>query len=131
MAYATRTDLTTHGLSSAALGSISTTAQDAALDAASQVADSYLRSRYATPVTGYGTDLTRAVCSIAAWDLLSVRGFDPQRGGDESLRLRAEDALRWLRDVSAGKASLSGITESESEAWPELIGAVSDEARGW
>lgn len=131
MAYATRTDLTTHGLSSAALGSISTTAQDAALDAASQVADSYLRARYGTPVTGYGTDLTRAVCSLAAWDLLSVRGFDPQRGGDESLRLRAEDALRWLRDVSAGKASLSGITEAESEAWPEYLGAVSDEARGW
>jgi phage gp36-like protein len=131
VAYATRTDLTTHGLSSAALGSISTTAQDAALDAASQVADSYLRARYGTPVTGYGTDLTRAVCSLAAWDLLSVRGFDPQRGGDESLRLRAEDALRWLRDVSAGKASLSGITEAESEAWPEYLGAVSDEARGW
>lgn len=131
MAYATRTDLTTHGLSSAALGSISTTAQDAALDAASRVADSYLRTRYATPVTGYGVDLTRAVCSIAAWDLLSVRGFDPQRGGDEAVRLRAEDALRWLRDVSSGKAHLAGVTESESESWPELIGAVSDEARGW
>jgi len=131
MAYATRTDLTTHGLSSAALGSISTTAQDAALAAASQVADSYLRARYATPVTGYGTDLTRAVCGIAAWDLLSVRGYDPQRGGDEALRLRAEDALRWLRDVSAGKASLSGVTESETESWSEYLGPVSDEARGW
>lgn len=131
MAYASRTDLTTHGLSSAAIGSISTTAQDAALDAASRVADSYLRARYAVPVTGYGVDLTRAVCSIAAWDLLSVRGFDPQRGGDEAVRLRAEDALRWLRDVSSGKAHLAGITESESESWPELIGAVSDEARGW
>lgn len=131
MAYATRTDLTTHGLSSAALGSISTTAQDAALDAASATADSYLRTRYSTPVAGYGVDLTRAVCSLAAWDLLSVRGYDPQRGGDEALRLRAEDALRWLRDVSSGKASLSGITESESESWPEYIGAVSDESRGW
>lgn len=131
MAYASRTDLTAHGLSSAAIGSISTTAQDAALDAASRVADSYLRARYTTPVTGYGVDLTRAVCSIAAWDLLSVRGFDPQRGGDEAVRLRAEDALRWLRDVSAGKAHLAGITESESESWPEVIGAVSDDSRGW
>lgn len=131
MAYASRTDLTTHGLSSAAIGSISTTAQDAALDAASRVADSYLRARYTTPVTGYGVDLTRAVCSIAAWDLLSVRGFDPQRGGDEAVRLRAEDALRWLRDVSAGKAHLAGITESESESWPEALGVVSDESRGW
>jgi len=131
VAYASRTDLTTHGLSSAAIGSISTTAQDAALDAASRVADSYLRARYTTPVTGYGVDLTRAVCSIAAWDLLSVRGFDPQRGGDEAVRLRAEDALRWLRDVSAGKAHLAGITESESESWPEALGVVSDESRGW
>lgn len=131
MAYATRTDLTTHGLSSAALGSISTTAQDAALDAASASADSYLRTRYSTPVTGYGVDLTRAVCALAAWDLLSVRGYDPQRGGDEAVRLRAEDAMRWLRDVSAGKASLSGVGESESDSWSEYLGPVSDEARGW
>ena len=99
--------------------------------AASATADSYLRTRYSTPVAGYGVDLTRAVCSLAAWDLLSVRGYDPQRGGDEALRLRAEDALRWLRDVSSGKAALSGITESESESWPEYIGAMSDESRGW
>lgn len=131
MAYATRTDLTTHGISSTALGSISTGDRDAALDAASATADSYLRARYTTPVTGYGVDLTRAVCQLAAWDLLSVRGYDPQRGGDEAVRLRAEDAMRWLRDVSAGKASLSGVGESESESWSEYLGPVSDEARGW
>lgn len=131
MAYATRTDLTTHGLSSAAIAGVSTTAQDAALDAASKTADSYLRARYATPLTTYGTDLTRAVCQIAAWDLLSVRGYDPARGGDEAVRLRAEDAMRWLRDLGAGKASLAGVEESDGESWPTYVGTISDDARGW
>lgn len=131
MAYATTTDLARLGLPAAALTGVSSTVQEAALDAASRLADSYLRARYATPLTSYGVDLTRAVCSIAAWDLLRVRGYDPNRGGDEAVRLGHTDAVKWLRDVSNGVAHLAGLTESESESWPEAIGVVSDDPRGW
>jgi len=67
-AYAARTDLTRFGISEKALTNVSTETQDAALEAASRVADSYLRSRYALPLAGYGDDLgvlTAALLTVA------------------------------------------------------------------
>jgi phage gp36-like protein len=109
MAYATTTDLTRFGLPSAALSGIATAAQEAALDAASVFADSYLRSRYGTlPLTSYGVDLTQCVCALAAETLLTTRGFDATRANGDSVTLRADNARAWLRDVSAGRAAVSG-----------------------
>lgn len=129
MPYATRAELATHGLSAKFLPQVSGPDQDAALVAASRTADMYLRSRYAVPLTAWQEDLTRLVCHIAAWDLYSTR----RTAGDEDdgIERRAKAAVAMLRDVSEGKAHLAGITESESETWPEMIGAVSDEPRGW
>lgn len=134
-AYASRADLTRFGISAAALTSVSTDTQDAALEAASRVADSYLRSRYTLPLTGYGDDLKRAVCAIAAWDLLSTRGYDPQRGGDEAVRLRTDAAMSWLKDISAGRAAVSGGVTTPGPSRPSRVASaariVSDSKRGW
>jgi len=109
MAYATTTDLARFGLPSAALSGIATATQEAALDAASVFADSYLRSRYGTlPLTSYGVDLTQCVCALAAETLLTTRGFDATRANGDSVTLRADNARAWLRDVSAGRAAVSG-----------------------
>ena len=109
MAYATTTDLARFGLPSAALSGIATATQEAALDAASAFADSYLRSRYgALPLTSYGVDLTQCVCALAAETILTTRGFDATRANGDSVTLRAENARTWLRDVSAGRAAVSG-----------------------
>lgn len=135
MAYATRTDLTRFGLPSGALTGIADATQDAALEAASDVADSYMRSRYTLPLTGYGDDLKRAVCAIAAWDLLSTRGYDPNRGSDEAVRMRADDAKGWLKDISAGKAAVSGgVTTPGPSRFSRVATAASvrsDSKRGW
>lgn len=134
-AYADRTDLTRFGISAAALSSVSTATQDAALEAASRVADSYLRSRYTLPLTGYGDDLKRAVCAIAAWDLLSTRGYDPQRGGDEAVRMRSDAAVSWLKDVSAGRAAVSGGVTTPGPLRPSRAATAATVAstskRGW
>lgn len=108
MAYATTTDLARFGLPSGALTGVSSTTQEAALDAASALADSYLRSRYTVPLTSYGVDLTQQVCALAAETLLTTRGFDPSRANGDAIVLRADNARAWLRDVSAGRASVSG-----------------------
>ena len=130
MAYATRTDLTTHGLSSAALGSISTTAQDGPRRR-QRDGRLYLRTRYFHAGRGVRRrPHAGGVQPRRVGPPLRARVRPAARRG-QALRLRAEDALRWLRDVSSGKAALSGITESESESWPEYIGAMSDESRGW
>lgn len=135
MAYATRTDLTRLGIRAGALTGVSTDEQDAALEAASDLADSYMRSRYALPLTGYGDDLKRAVCAVAAWDLLSTRGFAPQGGADEAVQTRYESAIGWLKDVSAGRAAVSGgnttPTPTRTSRVSSAASVTSSAKRGW
>lgn len=129
MAYATSADLYRLALRQAALGGISSADQSAALEAASQVADSYLQARYKLPLVGWGDDLRRAVAIIAAYDLLAGRGFAPE-GADEHVRLRYEDALRWLRDVSLGVVTPVGVVNASPTISNEGLHAVS-EPRRW
>ena len=105
MTYATQNDLYRLGLPEGALRGVSLAAIEDALEAASRLADSYLRARYALPLSSWDEALTRAVAIIAAYDLMAVRGYDPARGADEVLRLRYEDAIRWLERVAAGVLS--------------------------
>lgn len=111
-AYATRTQLAQFGLprgmvNAALLSSFTTSDQDAALEAASRFADSYICNTYTVPLTTYGVDLSERVCWIAAFNLLSGRGFDTPNEGS-IFRERYNLAVAWLRDISKGVASISG-----------------------
>ena len=131
MSYATTADRDRLGIKPAALTSLASATVQAALDAASAVADGYLANACTLPLTAWGDDLRLCVIQIADWNLLCNRGFDPQRGGDEALRLRHEDAMRWLRDVANGRVTLSGAvdqTPAEMEGGTYL---VSNPRRGW
>ena len=87
--YATTTNLVRLGIRAEALSGVATAVQEEALDAASAVADGYLRARgYVLPITAWSADLTRAVAILAAFDLLVTRGFDPQAGADDVLLRR-------------------------------------------
>ena len=101
-AYATTTDFTALGLPAAALGSIDPTA---AIAAASARADGYLASRYTLPLVTWGEDLRDAVCAIAAYTLLSQRGFNPDAAADANVRDRYLDAIRWLEGISASRVT--------------------------
>lgn len=132
MAYANRTQLTQLGLQSAALTDVTATVQDENLDAASALADSYLASRYTLPLISWGDDLIRAVCVIAAWDILAgTRGFDPEALGDQAVRMRYEDIIKWLEAIAAGDVTPSGIVDSSTAASPMVAAAWSDTERGW
>lgn len=102
-AYATLTDLTNSGLTAAAIGTLTSGQQQKALDAANALADGYLGARFRLPLTSWGVDLTDKVVAIAAWRLMSLRGFDPEGGSDQVLRMSYEDAIRWFEHVAAGK----------------------------
>lgn len=134
MAYATRTDLYRLGLRSDALSGVATADQDAALEAASDVADSYLRSRYTLPLTGYGDDLKGAVCKLAAYELMRARGYAPGAGRDESLKDSRDEAVSWLKDVSAGRAHVSGGNTTPAptrHARASSPNVTSNRLRGW
>lgn len=145
--YATTTDLDTHGI--AALSNIGAVEQQAALDAASALADSYLTDRITTPITTPSQDLILAVCSVATWNLLCRRGFNPESSADSAVRMRYEDAVRWLEKVAggsvtpqcvktqAGAAGLGGpvvvqpaVTGTDADGIP-IVTPGSPSSRGW
>ena len=114
MAYATRAELVTYGLPSAALTGISTDKQDAALEAASREADGYLNSVFMLPLTAYGNDLKQHVCNMAAFMLMKGRGFAPESADADMLVMGRTQAIKWLEGVAAGKIKPYGITDSGS-----------------
>lgn len=139
--YATRTDLNQIGILAQALANVPTAAQDEALQAASAVADSYLQDQFKLPLTSWGYDLVRAVCILAAWDCLTVRGYSPQSQGDQNIYKRYEDGIAWLEEVAAGKKKPSQIVDSsvppgsgDGEALSTPFGGgslVTSRVRGW
>ena len=72
----------------------------AAIDQAGAEADGYLATRYAVPVTSVGANLTRVTLDIARFRLWDNRS-------PEEVRTRYDDAVKWLRDVSAGRVLLT------------------------
>jgi len=132
--YADTTDLTRLGLPATALTGIATEALDDALDAASAEADSYLRARYVVPFTTWGADLKQCVAALAAETILTSRGYNPEAGRDDVVSARAARWRTWLRDVSAGKAHVSGgattpTAERHARACSPRV--MSNRTRGW
>lgn len=84
---------------------VDTDGVNAALEGASSTIDSYT-ARW-LPLSTVPASIRRACIDIAVHDL----------GGEhvtEQERRRYEDALRWLRDLARGDASLSGVTPPSS-----------------
>lgn len=132
--YADTTALTRLGLPAAALTGVATATQEDALDAASVYADSYLRSRYVVPFTVWGDDLRMCVAAIAAETLLTTRGYSPSAGRDDVVSARADRARAWLRDVSSGRAHVSGgatTPDSTRHARASAPRVSSSTLRGW
>jgi phage gp36-like protein len=127
--YATTTDLAQYALGSVALTGISTNDQDAALQAASDEADGYLKARYAVPVTVYGKDLREHICAMAAYRLLSRKTFGLD-GSQTNIRKMYEDAISFFSKISKGLITLSGdaITPAPSYALPRVSTST---PRGW
>lgn len=94
-AYGTPTDLEDMALPAAALSTLTTAQKEKALEAASRLADSYFRENWGVPIANPNAALTDAVCAIAAWRLMSRRGFAPD-APDSNLRTAYEDAIKWL-----------------------------------
>ena len=115
--YATLSDLTTLGVASAALAGIATSEQQRAIDTASSLADSYLRNRFTLPIATPGQALAYAVARIAAYDLLSGRGYNPETGSDPNVRDRYLDAIGWLKGVASGSIT-PDLVDSSSGAGP-------------
>lgn len=112
-AYATQADFASLGLLPKVTATIASADIDAALEAASRVVDSYIGSRYDLPLTNYDKSVTIATCKIAAYDLLSRRGFAAGAADSENVRQRYEDAIGWCKDVAKGLALPSVVATTD------------------
>ena len=125
--YATAAELDALALPPDVTGQATTEEKEAALEAASALADSYLRQAgYTVPIATPGDDLKNAVCEIAAYNLAVSKGLSPEGGEVSNLYLRKREAIRWLERVAAGKAALEGQDAAGGEAY-----IVTDSKRGW
>lgn len=123
-------DLAAYGVQAAAFANVDSGDVTKALEGASEVAASYLRSRIQPTqiITSVGEDVKMHICMIAAYNLMSVRGFKPS--GDTQLAIRAEQARSWFRSVGRGETTPAIVTTT---AEPQRTGArvLSSPPRGW
>jgi phage gp36-like protein len=103
--YATPTDLSNLALPSGAIPAFQTTAiQQAHLDAASDTVDSYIADQCTLPlIAPFPASIKMRVCQIAAYTLLIARGYNPDNGPDELMKMQHDGAMEWLEKVAAGK----------------------------
>lgn len=129
--YAMPFDLDDVGMPAGALDDVDYNAQLKALNAASDIVDSYLRDQYTVPLCNWGTDIRLVTCSIASYYLITRRGFNPE-GSDLHFRARYDDAISWLKDVARGHASISGNRLGDAPPVEGLPIMVSHrDRRGW
>lgn len=133
----TRAELASLGLRAQAMAQISTPDQDAEIEASTGICRSYLRQRY------QGTALAAAVvdpaykgalAKVATHRLLSTRGYDPDKANDAIVLENHDAAMRFLRDVSKGIASLdvpTVVTDGFASVLDEDggVGVLSDDPR--
>lgn len=132
MPYATPVDLLAFGgLTGRVLGQFTTSQQAVKLAAAEAMANGYLRVQYAVPMTAPSGDLKIRVCHIAAYMILGELGFNPEAAPDQIVVKNYDDAIGWLKDVSAGRVALESTadqTPTENDYGPDVAG---DSPRGW
>lgn len=104
MTYATLDDLYTHGAPEKAFGQLTDDQKLAALEAASEYLDSYFRGRYSLPLAVWDISVTSNTCKIAAYNLLSARGYNPAAGSDINILERYNQAVAWAEKVQKQQA---------------------------
>lgn len=111
MAYATEAEFNELGLPLVALDGFTGDVEQHLEIAAGKI-DSYLRGRYKLPVSGDVPELKDVNCILAAYSVVSIRGFDPEAEQNKNIRLRYEDSLEWLERLADGKVNLDTAVDA-------------------
>lgn len=112
--YAQPEDLVRLALTPAAATRFGAEQQQAALLAASGIADSYIASTFDLPLQTWDYSLVIAVCNIAAKILYNQFGYNQNSPVDGLIQRRFQEALDWLQAVGRGKTSPQWVDASSS-----------------
>jgi phage gp36-like protein len=129
--YITDAELLSLGLPGAALSVVASATRDQARVAASDEASGYLKKRFSLPIVAWGSDLKRKVADIAAYDLMTFRGFDPGSESGALIVKRRDDAVLWLRDVAKGIVEPTDIEDTTASVDEQSPLVSSDTGAGW
>lgn len=115
MAYAAVTDMITRFGSSELIRmttpegqdmtAIDTVAVERALAEASDLVDSYLRTRYAVPLVAVPLSVRGLTCRMARYDLAHGENREPT----EQMRLARREDVEWLGNIAKGLVTLDGV----------------------
>ena len=132
--YATQAQLKQLGINPAAIANVASADIDAALQAASDRISEAFPSNWKLPLTQWSLSVTEKTCEIAAYKLLSVRGYNPAAGADPIVRLNYEDAMKWIEMVAKGLIT-PDVTDSSTapvEGRPSFLPLpITASSRGW
>lgn len=110
--FASLAQLDKLGIPAAAIAKLSATDKAEQLAATTEMASGILARRYTLPIVAWGVDLSAAVAKIAAYELLSTRGFNAD-GSDDQVRKRYDDGMRWLNDAANARLDPIGLIDSD------------------
>lgn len=105
--YATLDDLDACGVPPDALSDIGPVEKQRALYQASRTVDSRIAARYTLPLVSWGDDLIQIVCMIAAFRLLSFRGWNPSDPANGGVVMMYNEAMKTIAQVAQGNYTLS------------------------
>lgn len=97
--------------------------------------NSYLRGRYQLPLTPpFPGEIVNATAKLAAYSILSVRGFDPENAADVNIRMQYDDMVRWLERLADGKVTLdlrADASPGVHDGGPRVLSRDRNDARRW
>lgn len=131
--YATEAHFALVGLPAPSTQGVSSESITEALAQASSKINSYIGGRYTLPLSAFGPDLRRCAIVIAAYDLMTFRGYKPQTETD-NFRLRYLDEIKWLEGVRDGEINPEGVKDStpaDTTDDGDASVVCSDAPRGW
>lgn len=133
MSYNTPDEYDARSILTAALTGFTDEQKQTALDAAQATIDSYISAVATLPLATYGEDIRGAEAKITDYEMLSRRGYNPDGGSDSNIRLRHDDALRWLESIARGSARI--LAPDNVDATPSTYEGssytVTRAKRGW
>lgn len=97
---------------------------DRALRDATNTIDSYISGRYTLPLTPAPPVLERICCDLARYYLYDDQVTDP-------VKQRADDCLKLLRDVQAGRVQLGADADTGAEPASTGAAEIVSGARVW
>ncbi len=131
--YADKGELSDLGLRTGALEEITDETLDEHLQAASGIIDSYIGARYTLPLgTPYPMVLKRVCVTIAVYEILLWRGFNPETY-DTNYKDQYTWAMDWLDKVNRGLIGIPGIITTPSPGGDSMSSPLvySRPMRGW